>query len=191
MSSLVLVAPPSEPPITLQMAKRHLRVSDGDDDSIIAAYIDAAVAHAESFMGRSLVDQTWDYTIDVFPRCPYIELPRPPILEVIEFDSGESPAFDGYEVDLAGGRIYLSSGGSWPSTSANANVARIRYRAGYVDKSGSPEGDVPADIVSAVLLIVGTLYEHRETVVIGGAPAQMPWSAEQLLRRHRVELGMA
>lgn len=191
MNSLSLVTP-AIPPITIEEAKQHLRVDFDDDDVLIETYVKAATAYAESFMGRSLGDQTWDYTIDAYPADGVLELPRPPLLEVVQFDDGNSPSFDDYEVDLAGSRIYLPVGGTWPTSTLSANVARIRFRAGYVDLSASPVvGEVPDDIRNAILLIVGSLYAYRETMVIGQAPMVLPWSAEQLMRRHRVELSLA
>lgn len=41
-------------------------------------------------------------------------------------------------------------------------------------------------IKSAVLLIVGHLYAHREDVVVGVSVAQLPNGAEWLLAPHKV-----
>lgn len=69
---------------------------------------------------------------------------------------------------------------------------RIRFRAGFVDPGDSPfTTNVPGDIKSAILLYLGSLYEQRESIVIGATPVAMPWGAEQLLRRHNVQLGLA
>lgn len=191
MGNLRLVSGSAELPLTLAQVKAHLRVDDDDEDTLLVTYLRAAVAYAESFMGRALVDQTFDYYFDAFPTGS-ISLPRSPLIEVLEFVS-EGTAFADYQTDFAvePGRVYLAVGSSWPTPLGSTNVGRIRFRAGYVDLTGSPTGEVPSDILAAVLLIVGTLYAHRETIVIGQAPAELPWSAEQLLRRHRVELSLA
>lgn len=193
MNTLKLVTAPASLPLTLAQVKEHLRVQDSDEDTMLALYIEAATVHAESFMGRALIDQTWDYTIDRLPcNGGTIELPRQPLLGVTQFDTGDSPEFSDYSVDLASGRLYLPVSGSWPTVTGDYAVARIRFRAGYVDQSESPEvGEVPADILNGILLIVGTLYAVRETVIVGQTPASMPWSAEQLLRRHRIETSLA
>lgn len=192
MNSIKLVTAAASLPLSVDEVKDHLRVQDNDEDTLIALYLEAAVAYAESFMGRSLIDQTWDLYLDSFPTASFIELPRQPILEVLQFDTGESPEFSDYTLDPAGGRLYLSASGTWPTVVGVANVARIRYRAGYVDQSDSPEvGEVPADILNALLLIIGTLYGIRETIIVGQTPVPVSWSAEQLLRRHRIETSMA
>jgi len=64
---------------------------------------------------------------------------------------------------------------------------RIRFIAGYGD-AGS---DVDASIRAAILLHLGSLYAHRETVIVGQTSVQLPWGAEQLLRPHRILLSMA
>jgi uncharacterized phiE125 gp8 family phage protein len=193
VGSLRLVSGSTELPLTLAQVKAHLRVDFTDDDSLIQIYLAAATSYAESFMGVALIDQTWDYYFDAFPTdSAPIQLPRSPLIEVMEFVGEDVPLSD-YLVDYATlpGRVYLTSTGAWPTVYGVTNVGRIRFRAGYVDKQGSPTGEIPSDILSAILLIVGTLYAHRETIVVGQSPASLPWSAEQLLRRHRVETSMA
>jgi hypothetical protein len=41
------------------------------------------------------------------------------------------------------------------------------------------------------LLTIGNFYEQREGQVVGTVVYQLPWGIEQLLRQHRVLLGMA
>lgn len=201
MSALVLVEGPESFPVTLDEAKRHLRVNFSDDDELITAYIGAATAWAESFMGRALVGQTYDYFIDEFPDGP-IQLPRPPLIHVEEFVSpvgGDS--FANYSVDYSRdpARLYVPNGGEWPSLTYDdgANAARIRFRAGYFDDTDSPayegayNGSIPDDIRCAILIYVANLYANRESIVIGVSATEVPWSAEALLRRHRVETSLA
>lgn len=193
MGSLRLVSGPSQDVLTLDQVKAHLRVQDDDEDELIRTYLKAATAYAESFMGLSLIDQTWDYYFDAFPLSSLpIKLPRSPLIEVLEFVS-EGAGFAAYSVDYATepARLYLTTGASWPSVTGLTSVGRIQFRSGFVDLSGSPTGQVPSDILSAILLIVGTLYATRETVIVGQTPALVPWSADALLRRHRIETSMA
>ena len=43
----VLIAPSSAPVVTLEEAKRHLRVDHDDDDALIAGMIAAAASHLD------------------------------------------------------------------------------------------------------------------------------------------------
>lgn len=200
MTALVVVTPPPLPAVTLAEAKAHLRVDHTDEDALITALVGAATGYAERFMGRCLVDTTFDLVLDAFPngRTPLL-LPRAPLIEVsgiFQLSDG-SPAeieLTDYVVDTASqpGRILAPTGG-WPTGATEASI-RIRFRAGYVRvDAGSPPvatGEVPRDIWAALQLYIGTLYLQRESLTPGSMTV-VPWGAEQLLRMHRLELGMA
>lgn len=199
--ALKLITAPASEPVTIEEAKAHLRVDHGDDDTLIEALQKAARFHAEKFLGRALVSQTWDYYADAFPATGKpIELPLPPCIGVdgvfyTNADGSETEVTSGFVVDTASepARVYMSGSAAWPTPGINAlNAVRVRFRAGYVDESLSPPvGEVPEDIKAAIKLTLGTLYEHRETVIIGQTAVQLPWAAEQLLRFHRIDLSMA
>ena len=53
-----LITPAATTPVSLDEAKKHLRVVDSDDDVAIAAYIEAATKMCEAFTGRVFIDQT-------------------------------------------------------------------------------------------------------------------------------------
>jgi uncharacterized phiE125 gp8 family phage protein len=196
--ALKLITAAGSNPLTLAEVKAHLRVDHSDDDTLITAMLQGATAHAERFLGRALIDQTWDLYLDEFPDDDEaIEVPLPPLIAVtgvfyratdgseIEIDAGD------YEVDTASepGRIIVDT--SWPTPGDVANPVRVRFRAGYLDQSSPPAAAVPFDILAALKLIIGSLYEHRESVVVGSSAVSLPWGAEQLLRQHRVHTAMA
>lgn len=198
---LKLVTPPAEQPISLEEAKRHLRVDFDDDNEIIEAFITAAVDFVDGpggYLGRALIDQTWDYYFDEFPATGPIEIPLPPLIEILGVfytdADGTEQEFSSYSSNMPGnpGKVYLPSGGSWPSIQSVSDAVRVRFRAGYLDQNASPPVEsVPGSIKSAILIYIGNLYANRESVVVGQTVATVPWAAEQLLRRHRFYLGMA
>ena len=68
--ALTLITAPTVSPISLQQAKDHLRISHSDDDDKVQLCIDAATSFVDGedgFLGRCLVTQTWELTIDTFP----------------------------------------------------------------------------------------------------------------------------
>ncbi len=192
---------PATWPVTLAEAKAHLRVDFDDDNDLIEAYIEAAVDFVDGYggyLGRALIDQTWDYYLDAFPGTDPIEIPLPPLIEVIGvfYQSGGEQEFSSssYTVDPTGepGRISLLSGGSWPTAETVSNAVRIRFRAGYLDQGVSPPVEsVPGTIKAAILLHIGDLYANRETVVVGQTITKIPRSVDALLSRHKYYLGMA
>lgn len=192
--ALKLVSPAETFPVTIEDAKRHLNVDFTDHDSLIEIYVAAATAHAEQFCGRAFAEQTFDYYLDAFPADGgAIKLPMPPLYSVEGVFYGPAaseqtfPA-DSYVVDRASapGRVALVSGAAWPTLTEQANAVRIRFVAGYFLDDSPQDVLFPKDVRGAILLILGTLYANRETIVIGQSAVQLPWAAEQLLRPHRV-----
>lgn len=195
--SVRVITAPSTNPVTLAEAKAHLSVDFSDDDDIINVFIEAATDYAQKWTGRAFVQQSLEYISSSFPADgDPIELPMPPLISV----SGVFYSQDGVEtevdaseylVDAGSDPAIISSLGAWPTLSGTVNKVIVRYAAGYLTDDSPSVGDVPGSIRVAILLLVGTLYANRETVVVGQVPIKMPWSAEQLLRQYRVETSVA
>lgn len=188
---LELVTPPAEEPLALAAAKRHLRVDESNtaDDDVIASMIVAAREWAEHYMLRAIITQTLRLSLDAFPAGAII-VPRPPLqavdhIEYVDPDGVTQILDPTYLVDAASepARIFPPHGEAWPATRDTPNAVRVEYTAGYGDASA-----VPAAVVAAIRLRLGTLYEHRETVVVAGGVAELPRSqgAENLLYPIRV-----
>jgi len=206
---LKLITPPATEPLTLAQAKAHLRVVDSDDDTYITALVIAARQNAENWMGRALIDQTWDLVLDGFPTASAsvsssvvdmaIQIPKPPLIEVtqVAYDNSNGDEVlmnpNDFYADTASepGWLVLSGLTTWPTTIDAINSVRVRFRAGYLSTDSPPVNKVPEDILYGVKLLIGSMYEHREQVVVGSIATKLPFGVEQLLRHHRVLLGMA
>jgi len=201
---LKLVTAPATKPITLAQAKMQCRATEfTDDDDLIGLFMEAAVDFADGpsgFLGRALIDQTWDYYLDAFPASGPIEIPLPPLIEVVGLFYQDGDGIEqewtstNYVVASSGnpGKVSLGSGVSWPTPIVESEAVRIRFRAGYLDQGVSPAvANVPGAIKAALLIHVADLYANRESAIVGQTVAKLPWSAEQLLRRYRFYLGMA
>ncbi len=188
--SIYLKTPPEIQPISLADAKLHCRVDDDitKDDSLIRSYIKAATDNAQAITRRQFINGVYELRLNAFP--PVIKLPRPPLWYVNSikyFDSDDveqtlDPAE--YTVDEYStiGQIVPSPTGSWPGIGQQIPTITIEYIAGYGDDRDS----VPEDIKSAIKLIVGHLYEHRETVLVGVSGSIIPRGADDLLAPHRI-----
>ena len=62
-----VTTPPIVEPVTLALAKNHLRVDFPDDDTLISGMISAARRFAERYMFRAIYNQTWVRSMDHFP----------------------------------------------------------------------------------------------------------------------------
>lgn len=188
--SLEQVTAPTDMVVSLEEAKLHLRVDHDDEDSLIEQIIKATTERAELFQLRAYAQQTFRLTLPRFPNGRTILLPRPPLqsVESIEYTDADGASqtlsSDRYRVDTASepGRVILIYDDEWPDTRNDPDAVKIEYTAGYADVA-----DVPATRRAAILLLIGHLYENRETVTVGSGPTfQIPMGPEYLLSPERV-----
>lgn len=167
--ALTQTSAPALLPITLQEVKDHLRVDGTSDDALIEALMQGAVVHAENYLGRRLITQTWKWLLDAWPyeceRGHYIRLPYPPLISVTSVKyldtSGtqQTLATDQYRVLGAGdlGAIEPARDVSWPSLYGVSEQVEIIFVAGY----GSYAAAVPEPIRQGMLMLLSPMYESR------------------------------
>ena len=182
---------PTEEPISLAEAKRHLRVDINDDDVLITMLITAVREYVEEhILRRALISQTWDYYLDAFPAKDELVIPMPPLQSVTsisytdENDVTTTFSATNYAVDTVSepGRVKLKANASWPSVSlAPVNGVVTRFVAGY-DAAAA----VPQMIKQAMLLTIADLYENRESIVVGTIVQSIPLTAKLLLWPFRI-----
>lgn len=76
-----LVTPPSEEVVTLVQVKSQLRIDSTIEDTYLGTLITAAREYCEMFQNRAYITQTWELTLDTWPRFPF-KLPMPPLVSV-------------------------------------------------------------------------------------------------------------
>jgi uncharacterized phiE125 gp8 family phage protein len=163
---------PSIEPVTETEAKLHCRVDHSTEDAIFTRLIETARIQCEDIARRAFITRTFTAYLDCWPYMTRFELPFPPLIAVTSIkyydDAGSSAATfasSNYQVDAHSepGRIALKSSATWPSVSLRElNGVEIIYTAGY----GALATDVPDRYKEAMLLLIGHLYEHRESVVV-------------------------
>lgn len=188
---------PIAEPLTLLEAKRQVRRTDvtDDDEFLDLTLIPAARERGEQATRRQFITATWDLKLDSKFPCGSDEpivLPVPPLLTVVfvkYVDTNgtlQTWASSNYVVDApvgpqaARGRIVPAYGVSWPMTRDQLNAVTIRFTCGY----GTTDASIPPRLKMAMLLDIGTLYEHREDVVVGQGYAitPFPMGAAQVYR---------
>jgi uncharacterized phiE125 gp8 family phage protein len=178
---------PSVEPLSLTEAKLYLKVDHTEDNTIITALIKAAREMAEHYTLRSFITTVWDAAFDEFPDV--IELYGCPVNSITSItyysDAGVLTTLSStvYLLDSIStpARVSLASGQSWPATDERKAGIVVRYSSGY----GATSAYVPETIRTALLLIVGHLYENRQDVVTGTV-AKLPHGSEYLLDKYRV-----
>ena len=171
----VITAPVKEP-VSLDEAKEacRLELDETDSDFDLELLIQATREYVEDKLAATIHETTLESTWDCWPACNYIALPRAtPLVSVTSFkytdeDGVETTwASSNYIVDTDSvpGRVYLTSGGTWPSTTLYpANGIRIRYVAGIA--TSSPVTECRASIKLICRLLIGGWYDNRSSFVL-------------------------
>lgn len=169
----LVTAPISEPVVPTEVIN-HLRLEpDTTEDDLLAALEVAARQHVENVTHRQLISATWKVTFDRFPRwrAP-ISLPLPPLQSVTSvkyLDAAgveQTWASNQYVVDkpqgprAMEGRIYPVLNVDYPTTCYREDSVTVEYVAGYGDAAA-----VPTALKQAILILVGGMYENRESTV--------------------------
>lgn len=194
--ALRLTVAPTVAVVTTADVKTHLResLSDAGNDAYIAALVGVATQAAEHRLGRSLMKQTWELTLDCFP--PAIRLDNAPILGVtsVEYrqddEDGDYVVLSAaaYTVDSASepGYIVPAYGYTWPTPRSEINAVRVTYTAGYSASAtaATAQAAVPLAIRQWILLAVGDMYAQR--AASNARPAVRHDFVDGLLDRYRI-----
>lgn len=170
--ALHLVTGPTNEPLTTGEAALHLKIDDGHQDVEIVRWIAAARAQVEHATDRKLHTQTWRLKMDRFP-CGPIWLPFPPVTSVTSItyldQTGATQTWSSalYVTDLPTGpkaapaRIVPAYSLTYPSTRDQINAVTVEFVCGY------GEGNVPMELVQAMLLLMTHWNENRTMVATG------------------------
>ena len=180
-------------PISVAEAQAHLRVeSDDPYYSSLPRYITAARMTVEQYLNATIVNRSRSLVLDAFPAASgYITLPDGPVTGITSIVYVDT---DGVTQTLGGSpthirdrdRIMPAYGTTWPSTRAQLGAVTITYAAGMM--AGSPLTLEDEDIKAGVLLILGDLWQNRESQIIGVSAVVNP-TVDRLLHFHRRNLG--
>jgi len=168
--------------INLETAKLHCKVDIDDDDALLEIYIKAALSYCEKYTGQVLYNRSETYDFDSFSNM--LEIPLNPVDSVTNIlyqdPEGADQTLESFR--LVGNRIYPAIGEVFPSIAVPSKVM-VTVTLGDMDPL-----EVPEEIQSAQLLLIGHWYENREAVVVGTISGQLPFAVKALLDLHRVEL---
>lgn len=206
--SYSLLTPPSVEPISLDVAKNHLRLEDdfSADNDKVTRLIRSARAWTEEYLRRALCAQQWRLTLDRFPtwadadgplwwlfRRGIIELLKPPIRSIdlvtyIDTNGVSQTLVQGTDfiADVQGSNCRLEPvyGSFWPITQFRIATVQIDHTSGYTGSDGDPDNAIPEPIKTAMLLMVGAFYENREAFS-GMQTHELPFGVESLLSPYR------
>lgn len=190
--SYKLMAGPATEPVTTAQVKTWLRIDGTDDDDLLSLLIPAARRMAEEYTKRAFITQTWALWMDRFWEgeiekpgywigvsrpldAATIKLSREPIISITSVktynpsNTEATVSSSVYVLDVAGAKVILNDGYSWPTDLRNKASVLVTYQAGY-----GADTAVPEPIKQAIKIICAALYESK------GA-CDMPEGAKMLL----------
>lgn len=184
-----LFTPPAQEPISLTEAKLHCHIDGNEEDSLLQMLIVMAREYVENETNRALITQTHALYLKSFPvACllmdPYsaseIELPMSPLQSVTSVKYTPQSGADvtmvagtDYQVDTKSerGLIAMMPQKNWPQVRAGIfNPIEIIYVCGYADTGTG----LPQTLCQAILMILATLYKHKEQIVSGMDVRELP-----------------
>ncbi|WP_245458436.1 MULTISPECIES: phage head-tail connector protein [unclassified Mesorhizobium] len=165
---------PTDEPVTVAEAKRHVRAVDfDDDDECLASLIAVARNHVEKYCGVYLASQTVEVKADDW--CDFAHLPVGPVTSITSIAyvdaDGDAQTLDDTVYEHRGDAIVVKYGQTWPS---------IQPRSLITLTAVIGTEDVPPAVKHAMLIRLADLYETRETADESG------WTTfDSLLSNHR------
>ncbi|WP_143159015.1 head-tail connector protein [Desulfosporosinus lacus] len=163
------MTPPAAEPVSLPVARAHLRLDTNDDDAYVNSLIIAAREYCETYQNRAYITQTWEMALPSFPlRTITIPKGRLQTIEQIFYKNAAGivttliPEID-YVVSHRGilGRVCPPFGKAFPYEHLYPlDPVVVRFMCGYGDTSET----VPARVKQAMLLLIGHWYENRMAV---------------------------
>lgn len=194
-----LITPPASEPVLVEDVKLNSRIDSDADDALIAELITSARTHAENYMDRSILPQTWRLVLDSFPglcsvgsqlvQRPYslpdnaILFGKTPVTGVTSIKyldmSATLQTWDPsqYTVEASGDlcRITPIFGQIYPITLPQIGAVQVNFTAGWPTVAA-----VPMPIIRAIKMLAGYWYNTREAVT-GQNLRVVPHGIEALL----------
>jgi len=184
--SVVVVTPPAGEPVTVDLARKQLRLISTDDDELLALQIAAARVIVEAAANRALVRQTWRVTYDRFEtplRLPGGDVAAVHSVTYLDSDGVRQtldPALYAADAESVPGRVAHAPHKPWPCTQAVPGAVSVTYDVGAEPAmvGNPPEPDYGANVHpalrAAVLMLVADLYENSESTMTTGVAIENP-----------------
>ncbi|MGL4497341.1 MAG: head-tail connector protein [Beijerinckiaceae bacterium] len=169
--------------LSAQDLRLQARIDHGDEDTLLAAIIAAAVSHIEMFTQRLLVRRACTLRLDCLPdgRVP-LALPGGPVASLTAISvEGVALVLGDFEA-IGDSPARLIPAADWPAITDEGYPVAITYQAGYAT------GNCPAELVAAVRILAAEMYRNREATV-DAAVNSLPYGPAMLARPWRIMAG--
>lgn len=157
--------------VSLVEFKKHLRIQNtAQDDELTAAIVEAG-GTLRGLLNRTIFLTTMVRHLRGFPRCGLIQLPYPPLVEIVAISyldvdgSSPSPAVNLDDIIVRKGdagtgvaTIELVHGKQWPRTAVHQRAISIYYEAGYSES-------FPPNLKRLLKILAADFIENKEASI--------------------------
>jgi len=193
------ITAPTTEPISLATARLHLRLDTSGsppahpDDSLVTSLITAVRQNAEDYTGLKIANGTYEMRADSFKDFES-NLQTWPVTSITSVsyvdlnDETKTLTSSDYVLDT-----YTRPARLKPSLTKivfpAAKEVTIRFVAGFTDGQSPNPYPMPKPLESAMLLMLGHLYDNREAVSLDQS-YERPLGATYLMNPYRIKLGV-
>lgn len=178
-------------PVTVAQARLHCRaVSGSEEDDWFDIAIQAAREMVEAWTNTQLCRVTLVQKLAAFPAGSRLRIARPPLSSVDHikyYDTSNelqtlSSSYYSVSIDSMPGYVELGNSYAWPTTYIRDDAVIVTTQSGY----GS-EGQVPAPLRQAILMLVAHWYENREAVLTGSISKELEFAVASMVGAYTVQ----
>jgi uncharacterized phiE125 gp8 family phage protein len=181
-----VTTPRDEEPVLLGQVRMDLRL-DGDgneEDALLEDLIKEVTDFVELTLNRALLPQTWRQYLPAFPDG-VLHLTGAPFtaIDSIKYrdpNGDEQTLSPEAYIALLAEPARIEPVEDWPDTADRIDAVEITVSAGYENADA-----VPGPIKRAIRALVAHHFRHREPVVMGAAPEELPLHVQHLLFPYR------
>lgn len=182
--------------ITIEEAFKHLVLditADADQVDFVTSLIKAATEYCEAYQRRCYLLTEWEAYLDKWPLFAIL-IEKTPVISIskIEYKDlngvWQTLSEANYSVNLIKQPARVIFKNTLPIIDPEEfNNIRITFKSGYVNSLGAQDISlIPENVKSAIKLIIGHLYEHREQVTSGSSLTNMDFGVDTLLDINRI-----
>ena len=161
----VMLEKPKFTAVSLEEAKKHLDVVGfDDDDEQITGLILAATEHLEKTLGLTLCKTKYRQDFMNFREATELSVAPANEIEMISYVYANGSVSllppSKYSLIKTHDGTFIHYNGELPALAKRIDAVQVTFSAGFEKE------DVPASLKAAILLHVGSLYEHREDLSV-------------------------
>ncbi|RCW79550.1 head-tail connector protein [Phyllobacterium bourgognense] len=180
--TMTLIKPPALEPVTLAEVRQFLRLDNDGEDALLTGLIKAARETLEVQTGLALIDQTWRFYADSWPKSGVVRIAKYPVRSVVAvtayIEDGMPVSIAGHDLHLSGyarpARLYLAAR-SRPVQPLSG--LEIDFVAGF----GETGNEVPDALRHAIMTLVAHWYEFRGVYGAAQQPVSYPPAFERAI----------